>query len=356
MAQLVGGRQRSATLSPGVSDGHKTAPGETPVWRQLLASAYTSVPEFLRRLRLEEVALPPAPHPEQPPEGFGLLVPEPFIRRMVPGDLEDPLLKQVLPTSCENLDAPGFTDDPLAEQPQTAVGPVLRKYAGRCLILATAACAIHCRFCFRRCRRFKGALEDSGVFSRALDDVAADASIREVILSGGDPLIVENVVIARFLEALADIPHVRRVRIHSRVPVALPQRVDEELPAILASFRLPVFLVIHTNHPREIDEEVSRAVARFISQGIPVLSQSVLLRGINDKPEILAELFEILLQLRVLPYYLHQLDKVRGAPHFEVSPEEGKRLVAALRERLPGYGVPRYVREIPGRSAKEVLA
>ncbi|MCS7237339.1 MAG: KamA family radical SAM protein [Thermoguttaceae bacterium] len=304
---------------------------------------------------MDHLACSPQLRPGEPADAFGLLVPEPFAQRIKPGDPYDPLLRQVLPTELETRSVPGFSHDPLQESAQAATGAILRKYPGRCLVLTTARCAIHCRFCFRRCRDYRGVLEEPGLLAHGIDLIAKDSSIREVILSGGDPLVLDTAVLTEFLSELARIDHIKRVRIHSRVPIVLPQRVDEQLVNLFTSYRLPLFLVVHTNHPLELDDEVARAIRQLVSGGIPVLSQTVLLRGVNDKVEPLVELFERLLDLRVVPYYLHQLDRVQGAAHFEVSVEEGLKLVARLRESLPGYAVPRYVREVPGLKAKEIL-
>jgi len=190
----------------------------------------------------------------------------------------------------------------------------------------------------------------------ALESIAADRSVREVILSGGDPLMLSDAALAQLTAQLAEIPHLRRLRVHSRLPIVLPQRVTAKLTNLLRGGRLAPVLVAHVNHPAEIDQAVADALGRLVDAGIPVLSQSVLLRGVNDRADILAALFQRLVELRVMPYYLHQLDPVAGAAHFQVSEATGAALVAELRDRLSGYAVPRYVRETPGAAHKTILA
>ncbi len=333
---------------------------DQPCWRAILEHAYTSVAALLDRLGLKEWPVQaPSSHlcPLIEDElGFKLLVPEPFVERIRPGDPYDPLLWQVLPSAAEHLPCPGFSEDPLKERSQSVMSPIVRKYSGRCLVLATSRCAVHCRFCFRRFRCFRGALEEANLWSSAVQTIRADHCIREVILSGGDPLVIDDVVLREFLEELCRFPHVRRIRIHSRVPIVLPQRIDETFLRFMTGFKVPVYLVVHVNHPREIDGSVEAVLRRVTGAGISILSQSVLLRRVNDQVEVLAELFEKLLDLRVLPYYLHQLDRVKGAAHFEVGIAEGAKLITELRGKLPGYAVPRYVREVPGKPSKEILA
>jgi len=316
-----------------------------------------------------------------------LLVPRPYLSRIRRGDPADPLLLQVLPKAAELATAPGYSADPLGEAHARCGPGLLRKYQGRILMVTTGACAVHCRFCFRRHFSFDrvsavasgdeetlpsasphcngGALEERGCLGEdaqadnidsVLRTVAADRSIHEIILSGGDPLMLSDRVLAGLIERLAEIPHLRRLRIHSRMPVVVPRRVADELIDSIRCTRLSTIMVIHVNHPSEIDEEVAGVFARLIDSGVPLLSQSVLLRGVNDRGGVLAELCERLADLRVIPYYLHQLDPVAGTAHFEVSEATGAALVAELRARLPGYAVPRYVRETRGGVSKKILA
>ena len=318
----------------------------------ILARAIRDPVELCRRLELpEELAAEAA----QSTAGFRVLVPEPYLARIRPGDPDDPLLAQVLPRTAEMADAPQFVADPLHEAETVRAPGLLGKYKGRFLIVASGVCAVHCRFCFRRHFPYVPALSGHA-WSGVLQQIAAETSIEEVILSGGDPLTTHDRRLAEIARQLAGIPHLRRLRIHSRLPIVVPQRVNDELLAWLRGTRLATFMVVHCNHPAEIDADVAAALGRLIDAGVPVLNQAVLMRGINDEVEVLAELFSRLIDLRVLPYYLHQLDRVAGAAHFEVPEDRGRELIFQLRARLPGYAVPRYVRDTPAAAHKEVLA
>jgi EF-P beta-lysylation protein EpmB len=262
---------------------------------------------------------------------------------------------QVLPRAAELTAVPGYRTDPLGEADACCAPGLLQKYAGRILMVATPHCAVHCRFCFRRAfcpRQAAGPRETAA----ALACIAGDPSIHEVIFSGGDPLTLPDAQLSTLLEQFARIGHVRRLRVHTRLPIVVPQRVTGELVSLLSGVRTPLIMTVHVNHPREIDDQVSEALRRVADAGIPLLSQSVLLRGVNDRAETLAALYERLVTLRVIPYYLHHLDPVAGAAEFEAPISAGLGLMAALRARLPGYAVPRYVRETPGGTSKEVLA
>jgi L-lysine 2,3-aminomutase len=287
---------------------------------------------------------------------FSLCVPRSFIARMRPGDPHDPLLLQVLPQAAELATVPGFEPDPLGESSSMPEKGLLWKYQGRILVIATGNCAVHCRFCFRRHFPFSSGGCSKASWERIFQKVQSEPSIHEVILSGGDPLALENDEIAYFLKEFSTTPHLKRIRFHSRLPATIPNRISDDLLALLRSFRFSVLMVMHINHPAEIDDAFAAALGRLIDAGIPVLSQSVLLRGVNDRLETLATLFEWLADLRVMPYYLHQLDPVAGAAHFEVPVAEGIALIRQLRARLPGYAVPRYVRETKSGESKEILA
>ena len=250
---------------------------------------------------------------ERASKDFPLLVPRPFLARMRPGDPLDPLLLQVLPQAAELLPVDGFRTDPLEEQACHVAPGLLRKYAGRALLITTGSCPVHCRYCFRRHYAYS---DEPGRFEEwlpALEAIAADPSIHEVLLSGGDPLMLQNSRLAELCDALDAVPHVRRVRVHTRMPVVVPERVTPGLIELLSSRRMAPIVVVHLNHPSEIAEDSRKALRGMVRAGIPVLSQSVLLRGINDSSATLAELFEQLIDLGVMPYYLHQLDPVRGA-------------------------------------------
>jgi L-lysine 2,3-aminomutase len=318
-----------------------------------LADAVRSADELCRLLDLPAEtanAIRAAAH------GFPLLVPRPFLSRIRRGDPRDPLLRQVLPVPEERQSTPGFTSDPLGESQLVAGQSLLNKYTGRVLLLAATTCPVHCRFCFRRHFPFTEPAGQLDRFHAALDQIAADSSIHEVVLSGGDPLSLDDDRLADLVQRLSHIPHLRRMRVHTRWPVMIPQRVTDGLLDAIRATRLTPMVVVHVNHPAELNHEVGAALGRLVDAGVPVLSQSVLLRGVNDAVGVLADLFGRLVDLRVVPYYLHQLDRVAGAAHFEVPEAVGRNLVEQLRALLPGYAIPRYVREAPGDRGKRVLA
>jgi L-lysine 2,3-aminomutase len=320
-----------------------------PSWQQVVKEAVRDVGELCRLLQLPaEFAL----QGSAAAKGFPLFVPRPFLARIRPGDTADPLLRQVLPLEAETLAVEGFTADPVDDRSATLEPGLLGKYAGRVLMVTTGACAVHCRYCFRRHFPYQTTPKSLDAWQPAIEQIDADASIHEVILSGGDPLMLVDDLLAALAERLAQVPHLRRLRVHTRLPIVIPERVNDELLNWLTGTRLTPIVVVHANHPAEIDQAVAAALGRLMDAGIPVLNQAVLLRGVNDCVDTLAELCERLIDLRVIPYYLHQLDRVAGAAHFEVPVTEGRKIMAELKSRLPGYAVPRYVQEIAGRSHK----
>ena len=304
-------------------------------------------------LELGEAWLEPA---RNAAAGFPLFAPLEFIRRMEIGNPRDPLLRQVLPLGEELVDQPGFTTDPVGDLAARSAPGMLHKYRGRALLVTTGACAVHCRYCFRRGYPYSAGPRSLADWQPALDAIAADSTIEEVLLSGGDPLTIVDSQLATLARRLETIDHLKRLRIHTRLPIVIPQRINAELLEWLRGTRLTPIVVIHVNHPHEIDEAVSHSLARLVDAGIPVLNQSVLLRGVNDDAAALIELSKRLVDLRVMPYYLHQLDRVQGAAHFEVPVGRGIELIDQMRRQLPGYAVPRYVQEIAGDDGKRVLA
>ncbi|HRF61847.1 MAG TPA: EF-P beta-lysylation protein EpmB [Candidatus Competibacter sp.] len=330
----------------------KTDSRQVPRWQQELARAITEPAELLRELALDLALLPAA---RAAAARFPLRVPRGFVARMRQGDPDDPLLRQVLPLAAELSPVPGFMADPVDDQAARAAPGVLHKYHGRVLLIATGACAIHCRYCFRREFPYSENHAGGDSWRPALNYLSQDRSLREVILSGGDPLSLSDRRLGALLAELERIPHLERLRIHSRQPIVLPERVDDGLLDLLARTRLRPILVIHANHPREIDETVRRVLERLAGIGVTLLNQSVLLRGVNDTVPTLVELSEVLFAARVLPYYLHLLDRVQGAAHYEVNETEASTIMEVLRQRLPGYLVPRLVREQPGQLAKTPL-
>ena len=283
---------------------------------------------------------------------FPLRVPRGFVARMRPGDPADPLLRQVLPIDDEDRLVPGFVLDAVGDREARGGTGIVHKYDGRALLVATGSCAIHCRYCFRRHFPYGKETAAANQWREALAYLAADPSLAEVLLSDGDPLSLATPKLAEFTDALAGLPHVRRLRLHTRLPVVLPERVDDALLAWLSALPQQRVVVIHANHANEIDAGVARALGELRRAGATLLNQAVLLRGVNDDVSAQAELSERLFEAGVLPYYLHQLDRVAGTAHFEVPEAEALALHSALAARLPGYLVPRLVREVAGAPAK----
>jgi EF-P beta-lysylation protein EpmB len=323
-----------------------------PSWQQELAQAITDPSELLTVLGLDPALLGAA---RAAAASFRLRVPLSYVARMRHGDATDPLLRQVLPLAQELEEHPGFSSDPLAEQAAVRAPGLLHKYHGRALLITTPACAVHCRYCFRR--EFPYAEHgEAPRWQEALAQIEADSSLEEIILSGGDPLSLSDARLQALSAALERVPHVRRLRLHTRLPVVLPARVDAGLLDWLAGLRLPAVMVLHANHANEIDAGVQAACARLRTAGVVLLNQSVLLRGVNDHAQCLRELSQRLFAAGVLPYYLHLLDRVRGTAHFEVGEARARELAAELAATLPGYLVPRLARELAGAPAKLVLA
>ncbi|MBL8298830.1 MAG: EF-P beta-lysylation protein EpmB [Rhodanobacteraceae bacterium] len=323
-----------------------------PRWQQLWREAVTDPLELLRLVGLEQHARRLLPAGDT---GFPLRVPRGFIARMQTGNPDDPLLLQVLPQVAENLPQPGFVHDAVGDAAARSAHGVLQKYAGRALLITTGSCAVNCRYCFRRHFPYADETAAANGWRAALAAIATDTTVTEVILSGGDPLSLSDAKLAELGSALVAIPHVRRLRIHTRLPVVMPERVDAAFAAWLAALPLQKVVVLHANHANELDASVDVACARLRDAGCTLLNQAVLLRGINHSATALTALSERLFAAGVLPYYLHQLDRVLGAAHFEVTDAEALALIAALRHSLPGYLVPRLVREVAGEPAKTPL-
>lgn len=307
---------------------------------------------LLERLGLDPGLLPDA---RRAAALFPMRVPEAFAGRMRAGDPADPLLRQVLPLAAELADADGFGPDPVGDTAARVAPGLLHKYAGRALLLVTGACAIHCRYCFRRAYPYADTGASPAGWQAAFAHLRADPSIRELILSGGDPLTLSNRRLGELFAAADALPRLLRLRIHTRQPVVEPARIDDDLLERLRACRLPVVIVLHVNHARELDAAVQAACARLRGAGVTLLNQSVLLAGVNDTAAALIELSEALFAAGVLPYYLHLLDRVCGATHFEVCEQQALSMMDTLRAALPGYLVPRLVREDAGRPAKTPL-
>ncbi|BAU58396.1 lysyl-lysine 2,3-aminomutase [Halorhodospira halochloris] len=329
----------------------QTAPkNDEQAWRDELRHAIRSPRQLIERLGLSEVNLDGA---ETAHGDFPLLVPHSYIERIEPGRIDDPLLRQVMPTALETTPQPaGFSTDPLAEQSPDSDSAILQKYANRALLVTTGACAIHCRYCFRRSYPYS----QQNSWRAALRYWHREGAPEEVILSGGDPLMLGDQALCELIDGLEQIAGLRRLRIHTRMPIALPARITTALVERFSASPLQIVWVVHANHPQEINDAVCASLARLRHGNMTLLNQSVLLRGVNDDPKPLAQLSEQLFSAGALPYYLHQLDRISGAAHFAVSPTTASSIIAELAASLPGYLLPRLVREDPGAASKTTLA
>lgn len=318
-------------------------------WQQRWREAIRDPRELLRQLGLDPLELGVS---DAAAGQFAVRVPQGFAARMRHGDRHDPLLRQVLPITDELKVVPGFSLDAVGDGAAKKATGVIQKYRGRALLVTTGSCAINCRYCFRRHFDYGSENAAREGWRDAVDAIAQDPDIDEVIMSGGDPLSLATHKLVELTQALRQIPHLRRLRIHSRLPVVLPERVDDELVQWLASLPWPVAFVIHANHANEFDASVDAAMARLRAAGATLLNQAVLLRGVNDSLPALQDLSERSFAAGVLPYYLYQVDRVEGVAHFEVDDDTAKDLHAQLTARLSGYLVPKLVREISGDSSK----
>lgn len=326
---------------------------QTSDWQQELNNLIVDPQELLERVGLDLRWLPAA---QEASRLFPLRATHTFVARIRPGDPADPLLRQILPLQEELLTVQGYEDDPLAEQRFNPVPGIVHKYGNRVLLIAATQCAINCRYCFRRHFPYQENHLRREQWRTALAYIAQDPDINEVILSGGDPLSVGDRQLQWLAEQLARIAHVQRLRIHSRYPIILPGRITDKLVAVFTGTRLKPVLVIHCNHPQELDDSVAEALAKLRRAGVTLLNQTVLLKGVNDDSDTLAALSEALFRVDTLPYYLHLLDKVRGAAHFAVDDARARQLYQDLLGKLPGYLVPKLVRELPDATSKTPIA
>ena len=327
----------------------KTGAIDLPHWQQVLAQAITDPRELLEVLHIPDTWLTDA---RTAAKHFPLRVPRGFVASMQRGDPRDPLLMQVLPLGLELEQTPEFTADPVGDMDSRIGAGILHKYEGRVLLIATGACGIHCRYCFRRHFNYGEETASTQQWQSAVDAIQRDTSIHEVILSGGDPLTLSDRRLQTLTDALQRIPHVKRLRIHSRQPVVLPERIDAGLLRWLGSVHLQKVMVLHVNHAHEIDASVIDACHALDAAGVTLLNQTVLLKGVNDSVAALSALSETLFSAGVLPYYLHLLDRVQGSAHFEVNEAAAVALMRELLTTLPGYLVPRLVRETSGDASK----
>lgn len=319
-----------------------------PLWKQILRQNFTHVEKLADYLELtveqrNQLLLRP---------NFSINLPLRLAQKIAKSDLNDPILKQFLPVIAENEISLEYLSDPVGDSQCRKSEKLLHKYEGRVLLVCTSACAMHCRYCFRQ--NFDYDVSTKG-YENELKIIAEDSTINEVILSGGDPLSLDNRLLEDLLSGLETIPHIVKVRFHTRFPIGIPERIDFDFLSLLKGSRLQFWFVIHANHPRELDDDVLAALKRIQCLGIPVLNQSVLLKGVNDQAEILIELSNKLVNHGISPYYLHQLDRVVGAARFEVSDDDGRKLISLMTAVLPGYAVPKYVREIHGMPSKTAL-
>ncbi|MFT7684704.1 MAG: EF-P beta-lysylation protein EpmB [Candidatus Azotimanducaceae bacterium] len=319
---------------------------QTLSWQELLKNAVSDIKELC-----ELLDLPPQPHYSD----FPLLVPLPYLSRIDKGNLDDPLLKQILPSAKEDQVILDYVDHPLEEAGYSPIPGLLQKYQGRALVITSGACAINCRYCFRRHFPYQDFQPNLAQWNKIAEHISADTSIEELILSGGDPLMMPDRRISDIIASISQINHVKTLRIHTRMPVVLPQRITRPLLDLLENTRLNVVVVNHINHAQEIDQDVDVAMSALRKSGVILLNQSVLLAGINDSADSLINLSKRMFSVGILPYYLHLLDKVKGAAHFDINDQKGLQLIEEIKEALPGYLVPKLVREVPSMPSKQAI-
>ncbi|HSX12953.1 MAG TPA: KamA family radical SAM protein [Chlamydiales bacterium] len=313
------------------------------IWRQIQRENFTSLSSLLKFLEIEEKS-----QFDTDPK-FVLNLPKRLAEKIKKNTLNDPILRQFVPLIDEKVVAPGFVMDPVGDKTFCKTGKILQKYRGRALILTTSACAMHCRFCFRQNFPYE---TKATSFDEEIAFLKNDPTIEEVILSGGDPLSLSDQSLSNLFHRLDAIPHIQRIRFHTRFPIGIPERIDDSFLNILANSQKAIYFVIHCNHTLELDEDVIASLKKIQKLGIPVLSQSVLLKDVNDDEQTLFELFQKMVNCGIIPYYLHQLDLVIGAQHFMVSDQKATDLIHYLEQNLSGYAVPHLVREITGQKGK----
>lgn len=315
------------------------------LWRQIFRKNFTRLEElshFLELTKEQQKQLLSHRH-------FGLNLPIRLAQKIQKTTLNDPILKQFVPLNEEAIITPGFQNDPVNDMSFRKETKLLQKYAGRALLICTSACAMHCRYCFRQNFTYD---QQKKSFAQEIELIRQDTSLHEIILSGGDPLSLDDRVLKDLIDSLENIPHIKRIRFHTRFPIGIPERLDDHFLSILKNRRVQFWFVLHINHPNELDQEIFMALKNLHCLGIPLLNQSVLLKGINDDSMTQHRLCELLVDHGILPYYLHQLDRVQGAAHFEVDEDHGRQLIREMTQSLAGYAIPKYVSEIPGRMSK----
>lgn len=325
---------------------------EVRPWQLALAGAVTSLDVLLSHLNMMRDQVNVS---DIAAKQFALRVPHAFLSRMSKGDPNDPLLRQVLPLGEEMASTENFIADPLSEQEFKPVPGLLHKYKGRVLVVAVGSCAVNCRYCFRRHFPYRDNLISDKNWENILNYISRDLTINEVIFSGGDPLVIKDHHLLRYFSDIDSIQHIKRIRIHTRLPIVIPERMDNNFFEMVSGISKKFVMVLHSNHANEIDDAVGESVSAMLKNNMMVLNQSVLLRDINDSVNDIVQLSEKLFDVGVMPYYLHMLDKVQGAAHFEVSEEKALRLMDEVRNHLPGFLVPTLVREVPHFKSKSVL-
>ncbi len=321
---------------------------QLPHWRTILRQNFTKLKELQEFLELSSEQIEALDdHPR-----FSLNLPRRLAQKIAKKTIDDPLFLQFVPLKKEKIISPEFTLDPVQDATFQLGDKLLKKYEGRALIISTSACAMHCRFCFRQ--NFDYQTQDK-TFDEELALIRNNTSIDEIILSGGDPLSLTDEILGNLLENLSNIPHIKRIRFHTRFVMGIPERINRSFLQLLENCPKQVWFVNHANHSNEFDDDIWHALKSIQKLGIPVLNQAVLLQGVNDSHDALKELFQNLIDHGIVPYYLHQLDEVQGASHFKVNPSQGLELISSLSGCLPGYAIPKYVQEIPGKPSKTVL-
>lgn len=322
-------------------------------WSTELAQAIKTPAELLPLLGLKPQDLPKAAMAMQ---SFRMLVPKPFVQRMAYGDPHDPLLRQVLADDIEMQTVAGYSKDPLDEGNHNPQKAIVHKYERRILVITTGICAVNCRYCFRRHFPYG----DNQLAQKEWDSVIAylerHPEVNEVILSGGDPLMLKDSQLAKQVARLEALPQLKRLRIHSRLPIVIPSRINDELLAWIDRCRLDVILVLHSNHANEIDHTIAEKVTSLKQAGATVLNQGVILRGINDTIDAQVDLSEALFAAGILPYYMFTLDPIEGGAHFDISLQQAQQLMGQVAQKLPGYLMPKLAKEVPGQPAKTVIA
>jgi len=335
-----------------MSEQHNEALHFAQNWQQQLGDAFSKLEDLCRYLQLPIDTLPISTTASL---DFALRVPLSFAACMEKGNPDDPLLKQVLPTQYELAVYPGFNNDPVGDLKAAAQPGVLHKYYGRVLLINTGSCAINCRYCFRRNFPYQELQLSKQSEQAAIDYIRQDTSLSEVILSGGDPLLLNDARIAKLFNQLNAIEHIKRIRIHSRIPIVLPARITNELIEIFKHSAKQIIMVVHCNHANEINDRVINAFSLLKNNDITLFNQSVLLKGVNDSADSLCHLSEQLFEHGVIPYYLHLLDKAAGTGHFEVPEPQALALIKEVQARLPGYLVPKLVKEVAGEKSKQLV-